>query len=40
MKNKVIIVLFTLLILAGCNKENPKPKMVIFIPVDPIDQQI
>lgn len=40
MRNKVISVIFALLILTGCRKEDSKPKLVVFISVDQLGQQM
>ena len=40
MRNKVVAVLFTLLILVGCRKDDSKPKLVVFISVDQLGQQM
>jgi len=40
MRNWIIAVLFLLIALVGCKKEDPKPKLVVFISIDQLSQQM
>jgi predicted AlkP superfamily pyrophosphatase or phosphodiesterase len=40
MSRKVIALLFVITIVTGCKESNPKPKLVIFISVDQLSQQM